>query len=125
MINQSTESTPVILYSGLIEADRWHDSENEAEREYCEFPLRGMYPLPAQRTVIPLPTSTTSSLNESKRRLLPGSAWLLVRGDAQTADRIQHSMQVILGGEWQVAESHDYGRTHLRLLTERQDAGDP
>ena len=125
VIKQSDESIPVILYSGLIEADRWHDSENAAERSYCEFPLRGMYPLPSQRKVIALATSETVTLNETERQLLPGSAWLLVRGDAQTADRIQSSMQVLLGSEWQLAESHDYGRTHLRKLTERQDAGDP
>ena len=125
IINTSADSVPVILYSGLIEADRWHDSGDEAKRTYCEFPLRAMYPLSSKRAVIALPTSESIALNVAKRQLLSGTAWLLVRGDVQTVARIQSRLQMILGNEWQVAESYNFGRTHLRKFTARQEAGDP
>ena len=59
----SPQSQPVILRSGLIEADLWHDSEKPQEREYCLFPLRSMYHLPgAHRLVVTLPTTQDGSV---------------------------------------------------------------
>lgn len=100
-INDEDAAIPVILYSGLIEADQWHDSTNELERGYCEFPLRGIYRIPAQQPVIPLARRLPVELPTTTRGILDGNqAWLLIRSPTEKAARIRSEVHAALGSDW-------------------------
>ena len=78
-IHKQSEITPVILYSGLIEADAWCDSDVEVQREFCEFPVRGLYHIGEYQPVISLPRNNIRLTDRSGVLNKTDKAWLLVR----------------------------------------------
>lgn len=111
---------PVVLYSGLIEAAHWHDSEDLSQQAYCEFPIRGLYSIADDRKVISLPTRKPLDLSAAKIEKLREAAaqgfWLLVRGNDTLASDVQDEVLKVVGREVKVLETHDYGRVHLQRL---------
>ena len=96
-IQSEGPNDPVILYSGLIEADQWHDTSDERERAYCEFPLRGLYDVGVDRQIVSLPRTQPPKLT-----LAPdGSvAWLVIRGDHDRASQTIAAVQAAMGAGW-------------------------
>lgn len=89
LINRHSADIPVILYSGLIEADQWHKSSNKDQRAYCQFPVHGLYRVPAEQQVIVLPKSLPIALSSAEReRVTHDGAWLLLRGTTQVRQRV-------------------------------------
>jgi mannosyltransferase len=74
---------PVLVRSGLIEADALRTSRDERLRQYCLLPVTGIYRL--ARTpddLLPLPTSGAGQLRAEVRRQVDaaGGAWCLLAG---------------------------------------------
>jgi hypothetical protein len=94
---------PILLRAGLIE-DRQLSPESSGEfREYCTFPLRGLYSV-ADRpgAMIPLPSDRAEALDAPTRRIIaaaPG-AWLVYRGE------VDRAVQVTMGWQRQLRAEH-------------------
>jgi hypothetical protein len=120
IINQEESNVPVLLYSGLIEADQWHDSPVDEERRYCEMPLRGLYPIDEQQSVVSLGKSVPLSLSAEMRASIESQGtWLVVRGTNKTAARVQQKVLSTLGNEFGVTRSEDFGGVHLRRVMQK------
>lgn len=81
---------PVLLYSGIIEADILREGPTPREVAYCQFPLRGLYRLDApDRDLIPLPRRRPRHdylLPPVRERLAEAEGcWLVVRGPLDRA----------------------------------------
>lgn len=116
MINNSSHEQPVVLYSGLIETDAWHDTTDAAHKAYCEFPLRGIYAVDAEREIISLPR--TRSVPPI---LLPDTAtdaWLLVRSSSPS--EVKADVLRAMGEEWTIQAQQQCGRLLLCSLHRTQ-----
>jgi len=124
-IKEDDPSIAVILYSGLIEADQWHDSSDELQRVYCEFPLRGLYRLPDEQTIIPLSRSLPVELPTKSTGSLAGDqAWLIVRAPAEKATKIRRQVHALLGSDWlEPVNAVSGNRIHLFRLRRSSATG--
>jgi mannosyltransferase len=121
LINQSAEyaQLPVMVRSGLIEADRLASDESHFFRQYCSFPLRSIYQVAdTHGDPIPLANLTTIAISEEDRDRVRRSrgAWLVFRGPPHEAERLISNMQVDLKMESlnpRVAERREFGRLIL------------
>lgn len=111
-INSADDSTPVILYSGLIEADAWHASTVAIEREYCELPVRGIYPLDEGHRLIVLARTLPLELAPPMFAEVDDSVWFLIRGDWDTSNDVVASVLSTLPGSWMTSAEVD-GRVQL------------
>ena len=87
---------PVLVRSGLIEAERWYDSSEPLRREYCLLPVLGLYRLDQRRTsLFPLPLRPAAVLSAEGRRqvLACGRAWCLVLGDDRSVARFVQDLR--------------------------------
>ena len=110
-IVQSPLDQPVVLYSGLIETDSWHDTKNAAYRAYCEFPLRGIYPVGKGREIVSLPrTHAVSPIRFSEET---ADVWLLVR---PSQSKSKTDVSRTLGDDWAIQSQQQYGRLVLYSL---------
>lgn len=116
IINQSDTEIPLILYSGLIEADAWHDSPDDELRAYCEFPVRGLYPIATDRKVIALAKNKPTITDVESQAISPQGAWLLIRATDKPAAKIHKEITRLLGKNCRTSESHKVGRIHLKRL---------
>jgi len=81
---------PVLVRSGLIEADELLTRHDDLFRAYCAFPARGMYRVDvANDLLVPLTTKNPGQLNDEERSLLVQhhGGWLLVRSTSATVRR--------------------------------------
>jgi hypothetical protein len=81
---------PVLLHSGIIEADVLREGPTPRELAYCRFPLRGLYRLEVpDEELIPLPRRRPRQdhlLPPVRRRLAEADGcWLVVRGPPERA----------------------------------------
>ncbi len=74
------DSAPVLVRSGLIEADRLRPDSSERLREYCNLPVTGLYVLDRPGVIFPLPTSNTGQLSSAAIALLEDAhgGWLVI-----------------------------------------------
>ena len=87
---------PVLVRSGLIEADALRDANDAALREYCLYPVTSLYPLDAPATdLIPLPTTNAGKLSREVQQALlaHGGAWLVLRGSKEAMERVERDLQ--------------------------------
>lgn len=115
-INESDPIVSIVLYSGLIEADEWHNSTDPQKQEYCELPVRGIYQTQANRPVIVLPKTSVAVISKSQLREIGGAAWLLIRGGTDQAERTRMEVLSSLGEGWTASEPNRSGRVHLLRL---------
>lgn len=107
-INQANDGAPVVIYSGLIEADELTNGESEW-REFAALPVRGIYRL-QDRDVIPLPMTlseidpSTIDQLQNERRVI-----LLVRGEREFAREVAESFNAIAGGNWRLNDQREFG----------------
>ena len=83
---------PVLVRSGLIEADAVQMQNNPQLRDYCLYPVTSLYRLNVPREVlIPLPTVAAGQLSPEVKRLVQarGGTWLLLRANEASARRIE------------------------------------
>jgi hypothetical protein len=119
-----SDDAPVVLYSKLMEATHWYDSDDPAKREFCELPVRSIYSVDLEREVIPLPCRTPLALSEKTVSQIQSMAdretdgfWLLMRGDRKLASDVQGELLKVLGGEFRVLDTRSFGtKVHLRRL---------
>ena len=116
MLNRKADNEPLLFYSGLIEADQWYDSADQLHQQYCEFPLRGIYPLTRSLTLIQLPKTQPIRLTAAQMREIvdQGAVWLLIRGRAETVSVVKNDVLSALSGGFRELESHTLG--HLTVV---------
>lgn len=118
--DRATAAWPVLMRSGLIEADQLHESRDAELRAYCLLPVASIYRLDAgERELIPLPFSHPFQLprDDAKKLLAHDGFWLIAAGNQPTKDaalkslrrslRNQHRSFIIeraenFGGVWAV-----------------------
>ena len=114
------QRVPVLIHAGLIEADELRTSDDARLRDYCLFPVLGLYPL--QRTpadLIPLPWTAPWRLNAATLRRVQtvGGGWFLLRLSEKKAGKFQARLLDSLREQQlsaQVVETHSF--PGLRLL---------
>ncbi|QDU27863.1 hypothetical protein ETAA8_29540 [Anatilimnocola aggregata] len=82
-----TSPAPVLVRSGLIEADELPAREDSLFLQYCLLPVRGIYRANfADDQLFPLPTKNPGQLSAKARSALvaKGEAWLLIRTTSAT-----------------------------------------
>src|SRR5205823_378307 len=113
--------------SGLIEADELRQPHDELLEDYCLAPVNSLYPLEVDRgDIFPLPLHEPGKLDQVAEMLLVhrGGAWLIVRGDKKSADRIAGQITTHLrraavpetSVNWQVEDARSFGKIQVLLL---------
>ncbi len=131
---------PVLVFSGLIEADELKQPHAELLEDYCLAPVTSLYPLDVDRgDMFPLGLHEPEKLDQVAEMLVVhrGGTWLVVRSNKETAARIAGEIVVHLksaavpdvAATWGVAESQSFGKVQALLLTananDRGQRGDP
>jgi len=127
---ESDPQIPVFVRSGLIEADRWHKSDDSRLREYCLLPVLGIYRIEREAgSLTPLPYSYEGELSaeDRTRAATAGEAWFLVSGRPKDVERIKVNLcrgWNSYGVQPRVARHHAFGDVAvLRLTTTPKAAG--
>jgi len=122
-LNEETQQTqfPILVWSGLIEADALRQPHDELFVEYCLFPVNSLYPLDVEPAdLFPLPMKQPGRLDQVVEMLMVhrGGAWLIVRGNQQTGKSIAESIVANLdksaiqvgGGKWRIQNQKSFGK---------------
>jgi hypothetical protein len=117
---------PVLLYSGLIEADELRQPHAELLEDYCLAPVTSLYPLDIDRgDLFPLPLNEPGKLDQLAEMLVihRGGAWLIARGKKETAQQIVTAIARRLAvaatqssAKWQIADTQSFGRVQVFML---------
>jgi hypothetical protein len=86
---------PVLVRSGLIEADALRTSEDERLKQYCLLPVTGIYRVVrASEDLVPLPTSQAGQLRPEVRLQVAaaGGAWCLLVGTEHDVAGIEREL---------------------------------
>lgn len=109
----SQQRLPVLVRSGLIEADALRTSADENLRNYCLYPVTALYPLDAPvDDLIPLPTTAAGRLSPAARQaiLARGGGWFLLRATARSVEAIERDLLASFpASRATVAERSSYG----------------
>lgn len=129
-LNDNLQSTqfPVLVYSGLIEADGLTSSHDELLEDYCLFPVTSLYLLDVDRgDLFPLATREPGKLNQVAEMLVihRGGGWLIVRGSEGTARGVAAQIKSELerknpaagSNKWHLNEIRSFGKVHILKLT--------
>jgi hypothetical protein len=127
---QEDSDLPVLVRSGLLEADGLTAPHDEQFRQYCLLPVLSIYRVDRSvQDLCPLPTRRLVGLEDRVRELIAtrGGAWLLVQGDLRTADAvIQHVLRDLrtAGFSASLVERRMFGGrvTAARIGVARRDA---
>jgi mannosyltransferase len=122
---------PVLVYSGLIEADALRQPHDKLLEDYCLLPVTSLYPLETERAdMIPLPLDEPWRLDQIAEMLIVhrGGAWLIVRASErasqQIADeivaRLDRSATPDAAVRWHTSEPQAFGRLHVVRLVARE-----
>jgi len=123
----SQASYPVLVASGLIEADGLRQPHDPFLDDYCLLPATSLYPLMVDRgDLIPLPMREPGRLDQTTEIIVAhrGGAWLVVRGTRELGERIAARIVVSLNGSnvpgtnmrWRIKEAKSFGRVQVLLL---------
>ncbi len=124
---------PVLVRSGLIEANRLRQITTPRLRDYCLLPVQGLYRLdvPPDR-LHPLSTSGSCQLTEQQEEqlLAAGEAWFLLAGNARTVQRIQAAVtgELLRRGRQVHGERESFGHVtvlHLRAISKDDSTDAP
>ena len=131
-LNAQSDRHPILLRSGLIEADALRDASDPQLIEYCRFPLTALYRVDRpEREIHPLTMTEAGRLTPALRDAMkpdPGeteSVWLVVRGDAARADLIARELQQTFATQAMTidaSEERSFGRVQVRLLKLQNNA---
>lgn len=115
-VNNQQDQFPIVIYSGLIEANELHKSNADRWREYASLPIRGIYRVAGDVKVVPLAASgdLLSAADRSELKKRPGVT-LIIRGDGGFADEV--AMAFAEGFEnFERVESRRFGGVSVYLL---------
>jgi len=128
-LNEQLQTTdfPVLVFSGLIEADELHQQHDELLEEYCLAPVNSLYPLDIDRgDMFPLALHEPGKLDQVAETLVlhRGGAWLIVRGDKKNGARIAEEITTRLragavadaSSNWRIKQSQSFGKVQALLL---------
>src|SRR5262249_20725876 len=128
-MNKQLQATdyPVLVFSGLIEADELRGPHDELLEDYCLAPVNSLYPLDIDRgDMFPLALHNPGKLDQVAEMLVVhrGGAWLIVHGDKKTgariADEITTHLRAAAIGEssanWRIKDSQTFGNVQALLL---------
>ena len=97
--DSASAAWPVLVRAGLIEDHQLDDRSSPAFREYCSFPVRGLYSLVGRPgPIVPLPSDNTAELSSATRHLfvsVPG-VWFVYRGTVSNAYHVVREWQKLL-----------------------------
>jgi hypothetical protein len=124
----AVRALPILVSSGLIEADGLRQPHDELLEDYCLLPVTSLYPLDAPRDDMnPLPLHEPDKLAQVAEMLIVhrGGAWLVVRADRSAATRIAAALTRRLerlnspgaNTTWRVMQSKSFGRVQVLLLS--------
>src|SRR5262245_54747755 len=129
-LNEQLQSTdfPVLVFSGLIEADELHQQHDELLNDYCLAPVDSLYPLEIDRgDMFPLAVHEPGKLDHVAEMLVVhrGGAWLVIRGDKKNGARIAEEIRANLRAaavvdastNWRIKDSRTFGKVQALLLT--------
>jgi hypothetical protein len=110
---------PILIRTGLIEADRLNPQSSLLFRAYCRLPLLGLYapqgwPVP----VVPLRGMAPYLVDESvvSRLAAAPGVWLVVRAPERRARQVAADIAREVGIPLRVARLQSFGRVHLLEL---------
>ncbi len=123
LINESTDDAkqPVLVSSGLIEADALRGPHDDALRDYCLLPVTGIYRING-RPLIPLPYTRPGQLSDDAvlSVINSGGAWLVIRAESGAAQRIASDALNSLkaaGASARIDRTHSFGNvTTVRIV---------
>jgi hypothetical protein len=120
---RTSRPLPVIVASGLIEMKNLSAESNPALEDYCLYPVTALYPLDADRNeMAPLILDGQGHITQLIEMLAihRGGAWLVVRGNRQTAEKIGRGLagQLTAPGmpAWQARVAASYQGVQLLLI---------
>ncbi len=115
---------PVLVRSGLIEADALPQNSDSLFREYCLCPVRGMYRL-QMVNAHPLTTSNPGKLSAELRQLLKlrQSFWLLIRtSQSSVREQLLIDLRQSVAGEeiWEPDPPIEFGNLYIQRIQLRK-----
>ncbi len=92
---QRHDASPVLVRSGLIEADRLGADASESLREYCLLPVTSLYPIWPAEGVTPLRTSHSGRLSERTQGPLRQhrGGWFVISARAGSHEAMQRDLR--------------------------------
>jgi mannosyltransferase len=127
---------PVLVASGLIEADELRQPHNRLLDDYCLAPVTGLYRLQVERAnLVPLTYHNPGKLLPPAAALVAdrGGAWLVVRGNAKRAEQVAADVQksavrsqgsgVRGQAEWTISRAESFGAVQVLLIERQSRAG--
>jgi uncharacterized membrane protein len=89
------DSAPVLVRSGLIEADRLQTESNQSQREYCVFPVTGLYSIRQPAVIYPLRTSHSGRLSRQAIQLLEQhqAGWFVINARPAMHDNLRRDLR--------------------------------
>ncbi|HEX5103616.1 MAG TPA: hypothetical protein VFV87_07395, partial [Pirellulaceae bacterium] len=125
----SDDPAPILVRSGLIEADALRSEHDRRFADYCLLPVVSLYRLGADRADLhPLPYHNAGRLQPDVQRelLRRGGGWLVIRGSerlsASIEQRIIRSLAATDKRPWRVAERRSFGNVQVCRLSLRERA---
>jgi hypothetical protein len=119
---------PVLVRSGLIEADELRSSDDPLLRDYCLLPVTSIYRLHARQSdLVSLPYSDAGWLEPEVRQLVRERAgmWLVNRSSEASSARVERGLIASLDAaeprrstnqRWRVVESRSFGTIQVRRI---------
>ena len=115
---------PVLVSSGLIEADALRGEHDPLLDDYCLLPVTALYRLQGERDdLVPLPSTDPGAVNRevALRVGRQSGAWLIIRGTERHAASTQRQIVAKLTAldsspgqyNWRVIETHSFGDVHV------------
>jgi hypothetical protein len=119
-----SESTLILLRSGLIEANQLPENKDPRFAAYCQFPLRGAYRIQDDVSVFPLTTNDAAQhLSAELRQVLRDkgtkSFWLVNRSSNPAArQQLLLDLQESIKGEeiWEPQPPQEFGNVYLQQI---------
>lgn len=120
---------PLLVRSGLIEADALRGPHDPLLEEYCLLPVASLYRVQADRgELLPLPYRDAGRLEpdvrEAARR--SGGAWIVIRGSQRLAENIERRIVRSLspageGQAWQITRQRSFGNVQVALIVRKSN----
>jgi hypothetical protein len=119
---------PVLVRSGLIEADELRLSEGPLLNDYCLLPVASLYRLQAKQSdLVPLPYSDSGRLEPDVRQLVRerGGMWLVNRASEASSASVERGLIASLetaeprrstSQRWRIVESRSFGNVQVRRI---------
>lgn len=106
------DAAPVLVRSGLIEADRLRLDSDRRLREYCLLPVTGLYSLEDPEAIFPLPTLHSGELTREVLQLLEGprGGWLVINSRPAAHQAMRRELRASLqGGRLRLVREKSFG----------------